>query len=68
MRSNNLVDPLFQDVPWDIVYNEDGQQIGEVYVLLGKAKKEATPYDPVHGIRRTGRTRKTKSINSYRIR
>ncbi|BFH63938.1 hypothetical protein PAJ34TS1_45300 [Paenibacillus azoreducens] len=68
MRSDVRIDPFFQDKPWEIIYDSTGKQIGEVYVLWGVARKEATPYDPVHGIRRTSRSGKTKSINRRRIR
>lgn len=27
-------DPYFQDIPWDIVTDDSGKVIGEVYVLL----------------------------------
>lgn len=33
MRSEVLIDPFFQDAPWEIIYDNAGQQIGEVYVL-----------------------------------
>lgn len=26
-----MVDPIFQDVPWEIIYDEYGHAIGEVY-------------------------------------
>lgn len=28
------VDPFFQDVPWEIIKDEDGQVLGEVFILL----------------------------------
>lgn len=28
------VDPYFQEIPWDLIYDERGELIGEVYVLL----------------------------------
>lgn len=31
MRRN---DPLFQDVPWEFIYNDNGELIGEVYLTL----------------------------------
>lgn len=40
VRSEVLVDPFFQDVPWDLIYNDSGELIGEVYVLLGAARRE----------------------------
>lgn len=27
-------DPYFQDISWDLIYDESGKLIGEVYVLL----------------------------------
>ncbi|QCT03312.1 hypothetical protein E6C60_2600 [Paenibacillus algicola] len=27
-------DPIFQDVPWDLIYDENGELIGEVYLIL----------------------------------
>lgn len=37
-------DPYFSDIPWDIITNERGEVIGEVYLILpeprrGKRKK-----------------------------
>lgn len=29
-----LPDPLFADIPWDIITNEHGEVIGEVYTIL----------------------------------
>lgn len=28
------VDPYFQDIPWDLIYDENGELIGEVYIFL----------------------------------
>lgn len=27
-------DPYFQDVPWDLIYDDNGELIGEVYMAL----------------------------------
>ncbi|MMZ71660.1 hypothetical protein D1872_351690 [compost metagenome] len=27
-------DLIFQDIPWDLIYDDNGQVIGEVYVIL----------------------------------
>lgn len=27
-------DPYFQDIPWDLIYDDNGELIGEVYVTL----------------------------------
>ncbi len=43
------LDPFFQDIPWDIIYDDDGRQIGEVYVLLGAARKEGMPRHEDYG-------------------
>jgi hypothetical protein len=29
-----VIDPYFNDVPWEIIYDNDGRAIGEIYVLL----------------------------------
>lgn len=33
------VDPFFQEIPWDIVQDDNGKVIGEVYLLPMKRKK-----------------------------
>lgn len=30
-------DPYFQDIPWDLIYDENGRLIGEVYMTLPAA-------------------------------
>ncbi|GAA0390286.1 hypothetical protein GCM10008933_21490 [Paenibacillus motobuensis] len=61
MRDNALVDPYYQDIPWDIIYDDDGQPIGEVFVLPGDAKKEGLPYgNSIYRIRRAGCPRAAK--------
>lgn len=30
------VDPYFQDIPWDLIVDENGELIGEVYLILPK--------------------------------
>lgn len=27
-------DPYFQDIPWDLIYDDNGELIGEVYMAL----------------------------------
>ncbi|MGG1878279.1 hypothetical protein ABDI30_12015 [Paenibacillus cisolokensis] len=27
-------DLIFQDIPWDLIYDDDGELIGEVYLIL----------------------------------
>lgn len=68
MRSEARIDPFFQEAPWEIIYDNDGRQIGEIFVLTGESRKEATPYDPVHRVRRARRAGKAKGIHSRRIR
>lgn len=71
MRSEALADPFFQDVPWDIIFDDDGQLIGEVYVLLGAARREGELRHENHGdrprnkLRRVGDNAKRKA---YRFR
>lgn len=38
MRSEARIDPFFQEAPWEIIYDSDGRQIGEVFVLRGWSK------------------------------
>lgn len=38
MRSEARIDPFFQEAPWEIIYDNDGRQIGEVFVLRGWSK------------------------------
>lgn len=46
MRSEGRrVDPFFQDTPWDLIYDDAGRQIGEVYMLLGDEKREGMPFE-----------------------
>ncbi|GIO36234.1 hypothetical protein J41TS12_10950 [Paenibacillus antibioticophila] len=69
MRRTERVDPYFQDVPWDLIYDDNGQQIGEVYVLLGAARKEGMPYDrSVHHIWRACRAGETEVLDGRRVR
>ncbi|QHZ52175.1 hypothetical protein ERICV_03061 [Paenibacillus larvae subsp. larvae] len=28
------VDPYFENIPWDLIYDENGELIGEVYLIL----------------------------------
>lgn len=35
------LDPYFNDIPWEIYYDECGRIIGMVYVLLPKKSKKA---------------------------
>ncbi|MEF2969251.1 hypothetical protein V3851_26110 [Paenibacillus sp. M1] len=30
----NEQDPYFQDIPWDLIYDDNGELIGEVYLFL----------------------------------
>lgn len=30
------MDPYFYDIPWDLIYDESGELIGEVYLILPK--------------------------------
>jgi len=32
MKQHSRNDPYFGDVPWDIIYDEDGEVLGEVYL------------------------------------
>lgn len=32
-------DPYFNDVPWEIIYDDHGQVIGVVYILIPKRVK-----------------------------
>jgi hypothetical protein len=47
------VDPFFQDTPWDLIYDDAGRQIGEVYILLGDEKREGMPYENRYSRRTT---------------
>ncbi|GIO33230.1 hypothetical protein J2TS6_43710 [Paenibacillus albilobatus] len=66
--NRKLIDPIFQETPWEIIYDNAGRQIGEVYLLPSELRKEAGPYDPFHGIRRTGRPGKAKIQYRRRVR
>ena len=66
-----LVDPFFQDIPWELIYDDKGQQIGEVYMIrpwIMPERKKGKSHDSVHGIRGAGRSGKTKSNDRRRIR
>lgn len=41
-------DPYFQDVPWEIYYDESGQVIGTVFVLLPKTGRKETNVHAKH--------------------
>jgi len=66
-----LVDPFFQDIPWELIYDDKGRQIGEVYMIhqwMKPGRGEGKPYDSVHGVRGACRARKTKGNDRRRIR
>lgn len=66
-----LVDPFFQDIPWELIYDDKGRQIGEVYMLhqwMKPGRKEGKSYDSVYGVRGAGRSGKTKGNDRRRIR
>ena len=67
-----LVDPYFQDIPWDLIYDDKGQQIGEVYMIhpwmRPGRKEEGKSYDSVHSVRGASRSGKTQSNDRRRIR
>lgn len=27
-------DPIFQEIPWDLIYDDNGELIGEIYLIL----------------------------------
>lgn len=40
-------DPLFNEIPWEFIYNDDGQLVGEVYLILNDrpAKERETVHE-----------------------
>jgi hypothetical protein len=40
MHSEASIDPFFQEIPWEIIYDHNGKQIGEVFVLRGWSKSK----------------------------
>lgn len=34
-----MVDPYYNDIPWEIIYDESGQVIGEVFLIPQRRKK-----------------------------
>ncbi|WP_171684187.1 hypothetical protein [Paenibacillus planticolens] len=30
-----MIDPYFNDIPWEIVYDDSGRIIGEIYLIKG---------------------------------
>lgn len=34
-----MVDPYFSDIPWEIIYDDDGKVIGEVFLLPWQPKR-----------------------------
>ena len=67
-----LVDSYSQDIPWDIIKDDNGRVIGEVYMIhpwmRPGRKEEGKSYDSIHGIWRTSRSRKTQGNDCRRIR
>lgn len=49
MRSEARIDPFFQEAPWEIIYDNDGRQIGEVFVLRGWSKSTRKRRAKKHG-------------------
>ncbi|MGF7050395.1 hypothetical protein J2T13_004933 [Paenibacillus sp. DS2015] len=65
-----LVDPFFQEIPWELIYDDKGRQIGEVYMIrpwLKPVRKEVKQHDSVYGVRRASGARETKSNPTRRI-
>jgi hypothetical protein len=62
------IDPYFQDVPWEIVRDDQGKVIGEIYVLHAIKHKGMKRNDSVRGVRRTSRSRKTEVQHKRRFR
>ncbi|GIO84568.1 hypothetical protein J25TS5_15000 [Paenibacillus faecis] len=58
MRNEVLVDPFYQDVPWDIIYDDKGNQIGEVYVLFWPELREGDPRNENYGDRSRNKLRR----------
>lgn len=58
VRSEALIDPFFQDVPWDLIYNDNGELIGAVYVLMGIARREGEIRRENHGDRSRNKLRR----------
>ncbi|MOA01371.1 hypothetical protein D3C78_1207770 [compost metagenome] len=73
-RNQVQVDPFFQEVPWECIYNDIGQVIGEVYVLAWGIQEEGVKNEN-HGdrsrnkLRRLGNdgTRKTSQLRPSRL-
>ncbi|WP_162484581.1 hypothetical protein [Paenibacillus sp. IHBB 10380] len=64
------VDPFFQDIPWELIYDDKGRQIGEVYMLhewiKPKQKEEKQSHEnngnrSRHQLRRMGHNAKRKA-------
>lgn len=58
MRSEARIDPYFQDTPYDIIYDDKGRLIGEVFVLLGIARKEGEVRNEAYGYRPRNKLRR----------
>lgn len=39
------LDPYFNDIPWEIYYDESGRIVGEVYALLPNLSKGSFGHD-----------------------
>ncbi|GGH17121.1 hypothetical protein GCM10008013_12290 [Paenibacillus segetis] len=74
MRNEELIDPFFQDTPWELIHDDDGILVGEVYVLdlhmlpAKFMKGEGRRNDSVHRVRGAGSSGKAKSVYTGRIR
>jgi hypothetical protein len=43
-------DPIFHDIPWDLIYDDNGELIGEVYLtLLDSPRKRKNKKKPPNG-------------------
>lgn len=42
-KKEERVDPIFQDIPWDLVYDDRKRVIGEIYLLPAKVRFEGMP-------------------------
>ncbi|MNI84432.1 hypothetical protein D3C73_1413390 [compost metagenome] len=58
MRNQVRIDPFFQEAPWECIYNDNGQVIGEVFLLPLDVTRKGGSNEKNHGYRSRNKLRR----------
>lgn len=73
MRNEELIDPFFQEVPWEVIHDDEGKLVGEVFIIdfyllpAEFVKEEGKQNDSIHRIRRARRAGTAEVQYSRRV-